>query len=215
MMEYKFTKTVEEDFDTIAEWKNSYIDVLRNFWEGTLKKDLEHAWDNAEKVIEKVWTLCPECGADLIYRHSKAGKFIGCSAYPECKYVDQPKEEKDALSALREKYEWKPCPDGIEGTIVVKTGRYWPFLASSEYPKVKWIGKIKDEKEELLEELLSAAWLLIDQETGEEMVLKQSRRWPFLAAKNYPSVKIAKNIPKNIWEQLNNKMAEKENWIDE
>lgn len=210
MMEYKFTKTVEEDFDTIASGEHSYVEVLKEFWDGTLKKDLEHAGENAEKVIEKTGETCPECKADLIYRHSKAGKFIGCSAYPECKFVDQPKEEKDALASLRAKYEWKPCPEGIEGTIVVKTGRYGPFLASSEYPAVKWIGKIKDEKEELLESLLSEAGLLVDEESGEEMVVKNSRRWPFLAAKNYPAVKIAKNIPKDIWEKLNQVIAEKQ-----
>jgi hypothetical protein len=40
------------------------------------------------------------------------------------------------------------------------------------------------------------------------MVVKNSRRWPFLAAKNYPKVKIAKNIPKDVWEELNKQMAE-------
>jgi len=40
------------------------------------------------------------------------------------------------------------------------------------------------------------------------MVLKNSKRGPFLAAKNYPAVKIAKNIPKEIWEELNAKLAE-------
>ena len=116
---------------------------------------------------------------------------------------------KNALDALKTKYEWKPCPDWIEWTIVVKTGRYWPFLASSEYPKVKWIWKIKDEKEELLESILQEKWLLIDEATWEEMVLKNSRRWPFLAAKNYPAVKIAKNIPKEVWDIVNEKIAEK------
>jgi len=47
-------------------------------------------------------------------------------------------------------------------------------------------------------------------ETGEEMVVKNSRRWPFLAAKNYPDVKIAKNIPKDIWTQVNERLAEKD-----
>jgi hypothetical protein len=42
------------------------------------------------------------------------------------------------------------------------------------------------------------------------MVLKNSKRWPFLAAKNYPAVKIAKNIPKDIWDKLNEKIAEKQ-----
>jgi hypothetical protein len=40
------------------------------------------------------------------------------------------------------------------------------------------------------------------------MVVKNSKRWPFLAAKRYPDVKIAKNIPKEIWDELNVKMAE-------
>lgn len=207
MMQYSFTKAVEWEFDEIADGKLGYQSMLKKFWEGTLKKNIEDAWEKAEKVIEKVWKKCPECGEELIYRFSKAWKFIGCSGYPECKYVDQPKEEKDALAALRAKYEGKPCPDGIEGTIVVKTGRFWPFLASSEYPKVKWIGKIKSEKDELLESILWERWLLVDEETWEEMVVKGSRRWPFLAAKRYPDVKIAKNIPKDVWEELNTRIA--------
>jgi len=209
MMQYKFTKDVEADFDKVAEKKIKFQEMLWNFWENTLKKELENAWANAEKVIEKVWKECPKCWKDLIYRHSKAGKFIGCSWYPECDFIDQPEEEKNALDALKAKYEWKPCPDWIEWTIVVKTWRYWPFLASSEYPKVKWIWKIKDEKEELLESILQEKWLLIDEETWEEMVLKNSRRWPFLAAKNYPKVKIAKNIPKDVWDEVNKKLEEK------
>ncbi len=209
MMDYKFTSKVESEFDDIATWKETYVSMLDRFWNSSLKKDLEHAGDNAEKIIEKVWKSCPKCSSELIYRHSKNGKFIGCSAYPECDFIDQPEWEKDALADLRKKYEWKPCPDWVEWNIVVKTGRFWPFLASSEYPKVKWIGKIKDDKEEILETLLKEKWLLVDSETWEELVLKNSKRWQFLAAKNYPTVKIAKNIPKDIWDELNKRLEEK------
>ncbi|MFK7780378.1 MAG: type I DNA topoisomerase [Candidatus Gracilibacteria bacterium] len=208
MMEYKFTKNVEGDFDRVAEGKEKFEEMLSGFRESTLKKDLENAGANAEKVIEKVGKACPKCKKDLIYRYSKAGKFIGCSGYPECDFIDQPEEEKNALDALKAKYEGKPCPEGTPGTIIVKTGKFGPFLTSSEYPKVKWIGKIKNEKEELLEKLLEAKGLLIDKESGEELVVKNSRRGPFLAAKNYPAVKIAKNIPKEIWNELNEIMNE-------
>ncbi len=210
MIEYSFTKSVEEEFDIIADGKMEYPTMLQKFWEWTLKKSIEEAGEKAEKVVELVGKKCPTCGEELVFKFSKAGKFIGCSWYPECKHIEQPEEEKNMLDALKAKYEWKPCPDGIEGTVVVKTGRYGPFLASSEYPAVKWIGKIKNEKEEILEVLLEAAGLLVDEETGEEMVVKNSRRWPFLAAKNYPEVKIAKNIPKEIWAQVNEKLAEKD-----
>jgi hypothetical protein len=83
-------------------------------------------------------------------------------------------------------------------------------LTSSEYPKVKWIWKIKDEKEEILEQILIEKWLLIDEESGEELVIKNSKRWQFLAAKNYPTVKIAKNIPKDVWDELNKRTAKVE-----
>ncbi|USN58816.1 MAG: type I DNA topoisomerase [Candidatus Peribacteria bacterium] len=210
MMQYDFTREVEEDFDKIATGKQSYEKMLSQFWEGSLKKDLDEAGEKAEKVVEKVGKECPKCGKDLIYRHSKTGKFIGCSGFPDCDFIDQPEDQKDELAALREKYEGKPCPDGIEGTIVVKTGRFGPFLASSEYPKVKWIGTIKSEKDEMLEEILTEQGLLVDEETGEELVVRNSRRGQFLAAKNYPKVKIAKNIPKNVWDELKTRMEKKE-----
>lgn len=213
MLEYSFTKSVEEEFDIIADGKLEYPTMLQKFWEWTLKKSIELAGEKAEKVVELVGKKCPVCWEELVFKFSKAGKFIGCSWYPDCKHIEQPEEEKNMLEILKAKYEWKPCPDGVEWTVVVKTGRFGPFLASSEYPKVKWIGKIKNEKEEILEELLEAAWLLIDEETWEEMVVKNSRRWPFLAAKNYPDVKIAKNIPKEIWAKVNERLAEKDNEV--
>lgn len=204
MMDYKFTSKVEEDFDKIALWEENYVKMLENFWENSLKKDLENASEKAEKIVEKVGKNCPNCGKELIYRFSKSWKFIGCSGYPECNFIDQPEEAKDELEALRKKYEWNPCPEWW--TIVVKTWRFGPFLASSEYPKVKRIWKIKSEKDEILDEILQEKWLLVDEETGEEMVVKNSRRWQFLAAKNYPAVKIAKNIPKDVWDELKKRM---------
>ncbi len=214
MMNYKFTRNVEEKFDDIENGNVKFQEMLKDFWENTLKKDIENAGEKAEKIIEKAWKDCPKCGKELIFRYSKTWKFIGCSWYPECDYLEQPKEESDKMQALKNKYEWKPCPDGIEGTVVVKTGRFGPFLASSKYPEVKWIGKIKSDKDELLEQILQEKWMFIDEETGEELVVKNSKRWPFLAAKKYPEVKIAKNIPKAIWEELTirmDKLAEENN----
>ena len=210
MMDYKFTSIVEEDFDKVAEGKEEYSTMLSRFWEGSLSKDLVTADKESEKVIEKTGKACPNCGKDLIIRYSKSGKFTGCSGYPDCKFIEREEWANTALDALKAKYEWKPCPEWIEWTIMVKTGRFGPFLASSKYPEVKWIGKIKSEKDEILEAILTKKWLLIDQETGEELVVKSSRRWPFLAAKRYPEIKISKPIPKDVWEELNAQMWKKE-----
>ena len=206
MMQYKFTSQVEEGLDEIAIWKRDWKSMLKSFWEKTLKKDLENAGANAQKLIEKVWRKCPECGSDLVVRYSKTWKFVWCSNYPACKFIEKDEQKEAELEKLRKKYEWKPCPDWVEWTIVVKVWKYWPFLASSEYPRVKWIWKIKSEKEEILEEVLKEKWLLIDEESWEELVIKNSKRWLFLAAKNYPKVKIAKPIPKDVWEEVNKRL---------
>lgn len=208
MMDYKFTSKVEEDFDKIASWKETYTSMLDLFWKNHLKKDLENADTNAQRVIEKVWKNCPECGNELIFRFSRTWKFIGCSNYPDCKYIEREEKENSKLEELKKKYEWKACPEGWK--IVVKIWRFWPFLASSLYPEVKRIWKIKSEKDEILEEILKEKWLLIDKETWEELVVKNSRRWQFLAAKRYPEIKISKAIPKDVWEELNNRLNKSE-----
>jgi DNA topoisomerase-1 len=79
MMEYKFTRQVEEDFDQIADGKQNYTTMLEKFWNDSLKKNIDNASEKAQKVVEKTGEKCPKCGEDLIYKFSKGGKFIGCS----------------------------------------------------------------------------------------------------------------------------------------
>ena len=38
MMEYEFTKSVEEEFDAVANGRDNYQSMLKRFWEGSLKK---------------------------------------------------------------------------------------------------------------------------------------------------------------------------------
>lgn len=71
MMEYKFTKSVEEDFDKIANGKETYQTMLQRFWEKSLQKNIETASDKAEKVVQKVGKDCPKCGNELVYKFSR------------------------------------------------------------------------------------------------------------------------------------------------
>ena len=32
--------------------------------------------------------LCPSCGSPLVIKDGRYGKFIACSNFPECKYID-------------------------------------------------------------------------------------------------------------------------------
>lgn len=194
LMDYKFTANVEEEFDTVATGKLEWTAMLDTFYKD-FSTYLIAAMEEKGKVQEKVGKACPKCESELVYKFSKNGKFIGCSNYPTCDYLENitTPEAEGRLAELKAEYEGKECPAG--GTIVVKTGRFGPFLASSLYPEVKWIGKIQDKKLAGLEEKYGGE--TCDKCGSGIMHVKNSKRGPFLACSAYPECKNAKNLPKD------------------
>ncbi len=52
-------------------------------------KEFERTGDGGVEVKEgeKTGEKCPECGADLVVRHGRFGRFVACSTYPECRHT--------------------------------------------------------------------------------------------------------------------------------
>src|SRR5262249_40374803 len=101
VMELKFTSQMEEKLDQIEERKTEWHQVLDDFW-GPFSRDLAEAQANMEgaKGVETGET-CPQCGKPLVTKFSmkvKGNKFIGCSGWPECKYI-KPREGEQARPA--------------------------------------------------------------------------------------------------------------------
>lgn len=191
MMDYEFTANMEETLDEIAAGNQWWKDMMKTFYTWFEKEIWEaKKW---EKAVVLVWRECPKCKEwQLVYKFTRFGKFIWCDRYPECDYTEKTQEESDALAPLKEKYEWQPCPEW--GTIVVKMGRFWPFLTSSLYPEVKWITSIPDDAKIALEQEFGGKPC---PECGEwKLVVKKARRGNyFLACDRYPTCKHAENIP--------------------
>ena len=58
--------------------------------------------DEGEKAIEG--RKCPNCGAPLKIASGRFGPFIGCSAYPNCKYIERiPKDPSEKPKFIRRK----------------------------------------------------------------------------------------------------------------
>ena len=185
MMDYKFTARMETKLDEIAIWKTDHIKMLSTFWK-KFKKELDTAWEWG-KIQQKVWRTCPKCWWELVYKFWKFWKFIACSNYPDCKYVEQTEDEKNYEEQLKEKFEWKPCP--AWWTIVVKKSKNWYFLASSEYPNVKWT--MAPDVFELNEKF---GWQKCDKCWKWTMVVRKWKRWYFLACDKYPECKNIKSL---------------------
>ena len=83
----EFTAKIEEQFDEIAEGKEEWKKVIREFYEpfkvtlDKVEKELEHV--KLEDEVSDV--VCDKCGRMMVYKYGRYGKFLACPGYPECK----------------------------------------------------------------------------------------------------------------------------------
>ncbi len=120
-----FTATMEDELDEIAEGTHNWASTLREFYE-PFKKDLAHAEQEipkADDTPEPAGRDCPNCGNPLVIRYGRYGKFIGCSTFPACRYVE-PWLEKMGVK----------CPKDGGELVERKTRKGRTFYACSNYP---------------------------------------------------------------------------------
>ena len=84
----KFTASMEEDLDHIAQGTNFYEAVIHSFYD-SFEKELYTA-ESAEKIeleAEKSGILCEKCGHDMVYKLGPYGKYLACSNFPDCRNI--------------------------------------------------------------------------------------------------------------------------------
>lgn len=137
ILDKNFTKQMEEHLDDIATKDEKWKEWILEF-KPKLEKDITSAIkEMPEPKPQEVGRKCPKCGAPLIFRNSKKTgiQFIGCSAFPKCKYVEFPNSPKPEL--LDEK-----CPLCNKQLVKRLNKRGKPFIGCSGYPKCRYIKKI-------------------------------------------------------------------------
>ncbi|MBI4812772.1 type I DNA topoisomerase [Candidatus Falkowbacteria bacterium] len=139
IVDVKFTATVEENLDEIAEGKREWAPVISEFY-GPFHKNLLEKMEKVKKedILEKLDRQCPECGGDLIMKFGRFGKFIACANFPKCKYTEKTEEEKKIDGA----HAGVGC-EKCGAPMTVKRGRFGAFLGCSNYPNCKNIKKIE------------------------------------------------------------------------
>ena len=83
----EFTAKMEEDFDEIAEGKENWKQVIKEFY-GPFQKNV----DKVEKELEHVKleyevsdVPCEKCGRMMVIKYGRYGKFLACPGFPECR----------------------------------------------------------------------------------------------------------------------------------
>lgn len=137
-VDYDFTARLEDDLDAIARGEKDWIPLMRAFWKPfkSMVDETDKNVDRKDVTHEAMDEDCPQCGKPLSIRLGKRGRFIGCTAYPECDYArnlngDDDESDKELVAGRK-------CPE-CESELVVKHGRYGKFIGCGGYPKCKYI----------------------------------------------------------------------------
>lgn len=181
IVDSKFSASLEEELDNIAQNKADYQQVLKDFYYPFMDK-IEAGKKNiiSQKVHEKTGQSCPKCGGELVKKNSRYGEFIACNNYPKCKYVKQTENANDgAKQELCEK---------CGGEMVQKFSRNGAFLACSNYPECKNTKSLKNtpNANEIIEGVKCP-------ECGGDIALKRSKKGSLYGCNNYPKCRFLSN----------------------
>ncbi|MUU54987.1 type I DNA topoisomerase [Helicobacter pylori] len=181
IVDSKFSASLEEELDNIAQNKADYQQVLKDFYYPFMDK-IEAGKKNiiSQKVHEKTGQSCPKCGGELVKKNSRYGEFIACNNYPKCKYVKQTENANDeAKQELCEK---------CGGEMVQKFSRNGAFLACNNYPECKNTKSLKNtpNAKEIIEGVKCP-------ECGGDIALKRSKKGSFYGCNNYPECNFLSN----------------------
>ncbi|WQY09786.1 type I DNA topoisomerase [Helicobacter pylori] len=181
IVDSKFSASLEEELDNIAQNKADYQQVLKDFYYPFMDK-IEAGKKNiiSQKVHEKTGQSCPKCGGELVKKNSRYGEFIACNNYPKCKYIKQTENAHDgANQELCEK---------CGGEMVQKFSRNGAFLACNNYPECKNTKSLKNtpNAKETIEGVKCP-------ECGGNIALKRSKKGSFYGCNNYPKCNFLSN----------------------
>ncbi len=181
IVDSKFSASLEEELDNIAQNKADYQQVLKDFYYPFMDK-IEAGKKNiiSQKVHEKTGQSCPKCGGELVKKNSRYGEFIACNNYPKCKYIKQTENaNNEAEQELCEK---------CGGEMVQKFSKNGAFLACNNYPECKNTKSLKNtpNANEIIEGVKCP-------ECGGDIALKRGKKGSFYGCNNYPKCNFLSN----------------------
>lgn len=130
IVDTEFTAQMEEKLDAIEEGGEEWKQILRDFY-----PSFSEMLAQAEEAIEKVELrdepsdeICDKCGAQMVYRVGRFGKFLACPNFPDCRNT------KPVLNYIE-----TPCPK-CGGKLLEKTSRKnRKFFGCEHYPECDFV----------------------------------------------------------------------------
>ncbi|MBA2649507.1 MAG: type I DNA topoisomerase [Legionella sp.] len=134
-VDYQFTAQLEDTLDAVARGEKEWVPVLEDFWQPFIQQiqETDEQVQRKDVTTELLDEACPKCGKTLSIRLGKRGRFIGCTAYPECDYTQDLGQDGKTEPEIVED---RSCPI-CSSPLHIKSGRYGRFIGCSSYPQCK------------------------------------------------------------------------------
>jgi DNA topoisomerase-1 len=195
VFDVKFTAHMENELDKVEEDGADWVAVLREFY-GPFHENLEAAAENmvhAKAESQPSEYTCEKCGSPMVYKFSKNGRYLACSAYPECKSTHPVDEHGKKVERKETDIQ---CPE-CGANMMLRRSRFGPFLGCSNYPECKTTMPcdaegvpLKTVKAEEIEATCEAC--------GAPMAVKFKGRSAFLGCSRYPECKTTAPMPEGV-----------------
>ena len=130
IVDIAFTADMEERLDKVEEGELGWREVIADFY-GPFAKTLAEAEEKIEKIEikdEVSDVVCDKCGAMMVYKLGRFGRFLACPNFPECRNTKAIQVEIAA-----------PCPQ-CGGKLLEKTSRKGrKFYGCEHYPECEFV----------------------------------------------------------------------------
>ena len=203
LLDVQFTAQMEELLDEVEEGKVEWRAMLGDFYKD-FAPTLKAAGANMEDVRPKPIPTdikCEVCGEMMVIRPGKNGEFLACSKYPACKHTSNFKRTEDGRVEVVKQVETGVVCDKCGSPMVVKAGKRGEFLACANYPKCKNAKSFTRDAAGKFTAYDKPKPVVTDvkcEKCGLAMVIRQSRRGPFLACPGFPKCRNAKTLPDEL-----------------
>ena len=197
ILNMSFTAQMENNLDRIERGEVKWTRVLEDFYK-SFQEDLERAKEGMKGEVPTDIS-CPKCSLPMVIKSGKNGVFLACTGYPECTSTSNFERDDNGKIVMEEIPEVgedeEPC-EKCGQPMVVKSGRFGPFLACSGYPECK---NTRDLQSKGSTDLEPEPTDLECKVCGARMVVKRSRAGQrFLACEKYQECTHTESISTNI-----------------
>jgi DNA topoisomerase-1 len=190
IMDVHFTAQMEDQLEQVAEHNKDWKALIRDFW-----KDFIPLVEKAEKeaTVPKIMTDldCPKCKVHKLQKiWSRNRYFYGCSNYPDCDYTSPLEALTFNKADYADHFDYdQPCPV-CKSPMLLRFGRFGPFLGCTKYPDCKGIVNIPKKGEPLPEDMPPCPAIGCDGRLGPR---KSRFGKTFFSCSNYPDCDVIAN----------------------